>query len=138
MSFLELLLSSLLALFAALTVIAALLARRYYGRWQTRQSKAFEMGVMQVRGDTHQLLGEFAVLGDYEQIITLSTTSKQASLDLIGVRTDSIDFIEFKKKGAIIQGPERKIQRLIREKKVNYVVKDVSLPEGTTVTDRES
>lgn len=84
----------------------------------------------------YQLLGEFAVLDEYEQVITLSTTSKQASLDLIGVKADSIDFIEFKKKGAMLKGPERKIQRLVREKKVEYVIKDVDLPQGTSISDR--
>lgn len=54
---------------------------------------------------------------EYEQIVVLATTSKQASLDLIGVTSDELHFLEFKKKGSPLQTPERKIKRLIDEKK---------------------
>ena len=97
---------------------------------------AYEMGGRQVKGDMYQLLGTFAALDDYKQVIMLSTTSSQASLDLIGVTDDTIDFVEFKKKGADLKGPERKIRKLVRDKKVRYVIKDVELPEGFQVEDR--
>ncbi|MBI3859504.1 MAG: hypothetical protein HY296_04605 [Thaumarchaeota archaeon] len=137
MTELEILLGSALAVLVVLTVIGFYLASTYYRRWQARQSKAFEMGGRQVRGDMYQLLGTFAMLNDYEQIMTLSTTPRQGSLDLIGVKVDAVDFIEFKKKGGALQGPERKIQKLIEQKKVNYVIKDVDLPEGFAITDRD-
>lgn len=137
MSLLELVLAIGLALVAMVAVIEFYLVRKYYRRSQERQSKAFEMGGRQVRGDMHQLLGEFAVLNDYEQVMTLSSTSRQGSLDLLGVKADSVDFIEFKKKGAALHGPERKIKNLIDAKKVNYVIKDVELPEGFSVKDRD-
>jgi hypothetical protein len=136
MTDLDLVLGSGLAIAVVAAIVGFYLARKFYQRTQVRQSKAFEMGGRQVRGDMYQLLGEFAVLNDYEQIMTLSSTSRQGSLDLIGVKADSVDFIEFKKKGAALHGPERKIKVLIDQKKVNYVVKDVDLPDGFSMKDR--
>jgi hypothetical protein len=137
MTDLDLILGFGLAVAIVLAIVGFYLARKFYLRAQVRQSKAFEMGGRQVRGDMYQLLGEFAVLNDYEQIMTLSSTSRQGSLDLIGVKADSVDFIEFKKKGAALHGPERKIKVLIDQKKVNYVVKDVDLPDGFSMGDRK-
>jgi len=111
-------------------------AREYYGNWQTRQTGAYTMGARQVMGDMSQVLGTFAMLGDYEQVILLSTTSSQASLDLLGVGADSLDFIELKKKGAGLGSSEKKIRRLVQERKVRYVVKDVELPGSVQVTER--
>src|SRR3989442_15962134 len=76
----------------------------------------------------YQLLGTFASLEEYEQVILLSTTSKQASLDLLGVGEDELHFIEFKKRGTQLQTPESKIKRVVDESKVKYVVEDVELP----------
>src|SRR5437867_13457520 len=86
-------------------------SRTYYQNWQTRQSDAYHLGTHQVMGDMSQVLGTFAALADYEQVILLSTTSSQASLDLLGVKGDSLDFIELKKKGASLGTAERKIKR---------------------------
>src|SRR5437899_6843376 len=72
----------------------------YRQNWQTRQSDAYTMGTRKVMGDMSQVLGTFSMLGDYEQVILLSTTSSQASLDLLGVSPECLDFIELKKKGA--------------------------------------
>ena len=52
---------------------------------EQKQSKSFQMGVNTTSGDYTQILGYFALLANYDQIITLSTTSKQPSLDLIGI-----------------------------------------------------
>ncbi len=82
-----------------------------------KQTGASKIRPCQARGDLAQLLGTFQILGEYEDLILLSTTSRQASLDLIGVKPDSIDFIEFKKKGATLQSGERRIKQLIDEKK---------------------
>ena len=108
----------------------------FYERWQTRQTDAYTMGTRQVMGDMSQVLGTFAMLGDYEQVILLSTTSAQSSMDLLGVKGDSLDFIELKKKGASLGTAERKIKRLVEEGKVRYLVKDVELPDSVQVTDR--
>ena len=133
---LEVILAPLVLLLVTVSALAFYLALLYRRRWQERQTKAFEMGGRQVLGDMHQILGTFASLEEYEQVILLSTTSKQASLDLLGVKDDELDFIEFKKKGAQLQTPERKVKRLVEEKKVRYVVKDVELPQRFEVEDR--
>ena len=101
-----------------------------------RQSKAFQMGTNQTAGDYTEILGDFVLLSKYDQIITLSTTSKAPSLDLIGVNEESLDFLEIKKKGAKISPGENKIRRLIEEKKVSYKVFDVEVPKGVTVEER--
>ncbi len=111
-------------------------ALAYYANWQTRQTGAYTLGTHQVMGDMSQVLGTFSMLGEYEQIILLSTTSSQASMDLLGVKSDSLDFIELKKKGANLGKAERKIQRLVAERKVRYLIKDVELPDSVQVSDR--
>lgn len=60
----------------------------------------------------------------------------QAVVDLLAVGADSLDFIEFKKKDTGLSGTEREIKRLIEQKKVNYLVKDVELPIGVCVSER--
>src|SRR6266566_2525328 len=108
----------------------------YYSNWQTRQTGAYSLGSHKVMGDMSHVLGTFAMLGDYEQVILLSTTSTQSSMDLLGVKGDSLDFIELKKKGASLGTAERRIRRLVKEGKVRYIIKDVELPDNVQVTDR--
>jgi len=95
------------------------------------------MGVNTSSGDYSEILGDFALLSKYDQIVTLSTTSKAPSLDLIGVSEESLDFIEIKKKGASLSPSEKNIRRLVEEKKISYKVFDVELPKGTTVEERK-
>ena len=86
-------------------LVAMVLILTYYRRMVrsletklgTRQTGAYNIGAQQVKGDFAQILGTFGVLGEYEELVFLSTTTKQASLDLLGVKLDSIDFIELKK-----------------------------------------
>jgi len=82
-----------------------------------KQTKSFQAGINMTSGDYAQILGEFAVLSKYDQIITLSTTSKQPSLDLIGISEESLDFLEIKKKGGTVSKNENHIKKLIEEKK---------------------
>ena len=103
----------------------------------SKQDKAFQMGVNTSSGDYSEILGDFALLSKYDQIVTLSTTSKAPSLDLIGVSEESLDFIEIKKKGASLSPSEKNIRRLVEEKKISYKVFDVELPKGTTVEERK-
>ena len=110
----------------------------YYSNWQTRQTGAYTLGSHKVMGDMSQVLGTFAMLSDYEQVILLSTTSTQSSMDLLGVKDDTLDFIELKKKGASLGATERKIRRLVQERKVRYIIKDVELPDGVEVTNRDT
>ena len=101
-----------------------------------KQTQAYRIGVQQVVGDMSQLLGTFSVLSEYEEIILLSTTSRQGSVDVLGIKDDSLDFLEFKKEGAALTGSERKIRKLVEDGKVKYKILDVSLPEGFSVNER--
>ncbi len=102
-----------------------------------RQSQATVIGRNTALGDIHQFIGDFAILPEYDELILLSTTSRQPSLDVIGVKENRMDFIEIKKKGARISPSENKIRRIIEEKNIRYIVKDVDIPTGITVEDRE-
>ena len=109
---------------------------------ETKQKSAYQMGVNTSAGDYSEILGDFALLSKYDQIITLSTTSKAPSLDLIGVSEESLDFIEIKKKkpdGKLntLSKDEKNIRRLVEDKKVSYKVFDVELPKGITVEERK-
>lgn len=103
-----------------------------------KQTDAHQMGVNQTRGDLYQILGVFSMLADYDQLGFISTTSKQMSVDMIGIKSDRIDFIEFKKKGAELKPNENKIRKLVEAKRVHYLVKDIELPEGFKVEDRSA
>ena len=102
-----------------------------------KQSKAFQLGINQTSGDYTQILGDFAFLPKYDQIITLSTTSRQPSLDLIGINEESLDFLEIKKKGSTTSRDENHVRRLVEEKKVSYKVFDIELPDGFTLEERK-
>ena len=103
-----------------------------------KQTASYKIGVNQTAGDYSQILGEFALLSEYDSIITLSTTSKQPSLDLIGVNAESLDFIELKKKGAGSSPNEKHVQRLVDEKKVTYKIFNVDLPSNFLINGRET
>jgi len=102
-----------------------------------KQSKAYQIGANTELGNIHQILGEFKMLTEYDELITLSTTSKAPSLDMIGVKDDRIDFLEFKKKGASISVKENKLRSIVENKNVNYVVKDIDIPKTITIETRQ-
>ena len=101
-----------------------------------RQTRSFQAGINMTSGEYAQILGEFAVLSKYDHIITLSTTSKQPSLDLIGISEESLDFLEIKKKGSPVSSKENHIKKLIDEKKVYYKIFDVDLPKTFSMEER--
>ena len=101
-----------------------------------KQSLASLIGRNTALGDIHQFIGDFAILTEYDELILLSTTSRQPSLDVIGLIQDRMDFIEIKKKGARMTTSENRVRKIIEEKNVRYVVKDVELPTGAHVEDR--
>jgi len=105
---------------------------------EKKQTGAYNMGTNQTKGNFYQILGTFSILTDYDHLGFISTTSKQMPIDMIGIKNDRIDFIEFKKKGADLSTPENKIKKLVDAKQVNYLVKDVEFPEGFEVEDREN
>jgi hypothetical protein len=102
-----------------------------------RQSRAYQIGANTELGNIHEILGEFKMLTEYDELITLSTTSKAPSLDMIGIKDDRMDFLEFKKKGAVITPKEKKLRSIIENKNVNYVVKDIDIPKEITVETRK-
>jgi len=102
----------------------------------TKQTKAWQSGVNVTAGDYSQILGDFALLSKYDSIITLSTTSSQPSLDLIGINAESIDFLELKKKGAGSTKNEMHVKRLVNENKVDYKIYDVDLPDNFSINER--
>ena len=104
---------------------------------QKKQIMSFRAGISVTSGDYSQILGDFALLSKYDSIITLSTTFSQASLDLIGINSESIDFLELKKKGAGSTKNEMHVKRLVDEKKVFYKIYDVELPNNFTIKERE-
>ena len=103
---------------------------------EKKQTLSFRAGVNTTAGDYSQILGDFALLSKYDSIITLSTTSRQPSLDLIGVNEESLDFIELKKKGAGSSDNEKHIKQLVDEKKVSYKIYDVNLPSNFSIKER--
>ncbi|MDH5431649.1 MAG: hypothetical protein OEW78_07190 [Nitrosopumilus sp.] len=104
---------------------------------EQKQTKSYRAGVNVTSGDYSQILGEFALLSKYDSIITLSTTSRQPSLDLIGINDESLDFLELKKKGAGSTNSEQRVRKLIEEKKVAYKIFDVDLPNNFSVKERK-
>jgi len=102
-----------------------------------KQSRAYQLGGNSELGNIHQILGEFKMLTEYDELITLSTTSRAPSLDMIGIKDDRMDFLEFKKKGAGITTKENKLRSIIENKNVNYVVKDIDIPKPITVETRQ-
>ena len=102
-----------------------------------KQSRASLIGRNNALGDIHQFIGEFAILPEYDELILLSTTSRQPSLDVIGLKENRMNFIEIKKKGARMTSSENKVRQIIESKNVYYIVKEVEIPTGITVEDRE-
>ena len=103
---------------------------------EKKQTMSFRAGVNVTAGDYSQILGDFALLSKYDQIITLSATSRQPSLDLIGINEESLDFLELKKKGAGSTDNEKHVQQLVEEKKVSYKIFDVDLPSNFSIKER--
>lgn len=103
---------------------------------EMKQTRAWQSGVNVTSGEYSQILGDFALLSKYDSIITLSTTSMQPSLDLIGINEESLDFIELKKKGAGSSDGEKHVRRLVEEKNVSYKIFDVDLPSNFSIKER--
>lgn len=106
-------------------------------RLDQKQTKAYNIGQSGIRGELNQILGAFAILNEYKQLASISSVSKQFSIDLLGIKEDSIDFIEVKSLGTKLSSSEKNVQRLIEEKKVNYRIIEGNLPKSFEVKDRE-
>lgn len=135
------LLSVIIAIMTGLVLVIIYLHRKNQlkdNALSMKQTSAHQMGVNQTKGDLYQILGTFSILADYDQLGFISTVSKQMSVDMIGIKNDGIDFIEFKKKGAELKPNENKVRKLVEAKQVHYQVKDIELPEGLRVEDGET
>lgn len=130
----------LISLIVALlvTIFASAYAQKERRLRLKKATDAFRLGASQKVGDFSQILGTFSVLTEYDEIMLLSSTSAQSSLDLIGIRGNQLDFMEFKKEGAALSKGQRHLKNLVDngELRVAYRVLDVKLPEGSEVSTR--
>ena len=100
------------------------------------QTKTIALGRNTVRGELNEILGTFKLLNDYEQL-AIVTGATSPSLDLLGVKDDSLDFIEIKSLGTSLTKSEKTIRNLIQEHKVRYVVLEGNLPKSFEITERK-
>ena len=89
-----------------------------------------------------EILGRFGLMPEYKSLAIIGSSSENFSLDMLGVKDDSVDYIEFKQKrhgkqkGRLTDG-ENHVKDLIDAKKVKYIIKDVVWPEEFEIKDRE-
>ena len=101
------------------------------------QTRTKTLGRSEVRGELNELLGTFKLLNEYDQLAIISSVSKQASLDLLGIKNDTVDFIEIKSLKTGLSKPEKNVKKLIDEGKVRYVVIEGNLPKYFETKERE-
>lgn len=99
--------------------------------------KSKQLGENVMKGEFVQILGTFSLLTEYEHLSLITSVSKQASFDLIGLKEDSLDFIEIKSPGARLSGKEGRVKKLIEENKVGYRIIELSIPKGFVINERE-
>jgi len=104
---------------------------------EKKQTQAFQGGTNFNKGQLNELLASFALLNEYQQLAVLSSVSKQFSLDLLGIKDDSVDFIEVKTKGAPLSKSQNNVKKLIDDKKVQYIIIDSELPKGYKMNERK-
>ena len=100
------------------------------------QKKTMMLGRNTVRGELNEILGTFKLLNEYDQL-ALVTGATSPSLDLIGIKEDSLDLIEIKSLKTPLSKPERNVRDLINSGKVRYVVMEGNLPKFFDITERE-
>ena len=100
------------------------------------QTKTIALGKNTVRGELNEILGTFKLLNEYDQLM-LVTGATSPSLDLVGIKEDSLDFIEIKSLKTSLTKSERKVRDLIEAQKVRYVIMDGNLPKSSEITERE-
>ena len=94
------------------------------------------LGESVVKGELTQVIGTFGIVAQYDHFSLITSVSKQASFDGIGVKDDSLDFIEFKSPGARLSGKEGLVKKLISNGKVGYRIIDVEI-DIANLLDRE-
>jgi len=105
---------------------------------EQRGKESRRLGINVTKGEINEILGTFSLLNEYDDVMLLSTTAGNASLDLIGINQDSLDFIEIKTKGAPLTKGEKKVRKLVEEKRVKYRVVDAELPVDFKIEDRKT
>ena len=105
-----------------------------------KQTHAYQVGMNQASGDLSQVIGTFSVLTEYDEVLLLSSTSTQSSLDLLGIKGEELDFVEFKKDGAPLSKGQRRLRDLIESghARINYRILNVMLPDGASIKNREN
>jgi len=103
--------------------------KRVQQRLDQRQTNAYNAGISRIRGEITQILAGFSILNEYNQIGIIGSISKNVSLDLLGIKDDSVDFIEVKSQGSGLSRPERKVKELIDNGKVRYRIIDGDFPD---------
>jgi predicted Holliday junction resolvase-like endonuclease len=100
------------------------------------QTKTTALGRNTVRGELNEILGSFKLLNEYDQLAFVNGATSP-SLDLLGVKEDRVDFIEIKSLGTGLTKSEKKVKKLIDDKKVKYVVFEGNLPKYFEINERE-
>ena len=100
------------------------------------QTKTIALGRNTVRGELNEILGTFKLLNEYDQL-AIVTGATSPSLDLIGIKGDSLDFIEIKSLGTSLTPSEKNVRNLIQEHKVRYVILEGNLPKFFEITERK-
>ena len=100
------------------------------------QTKTLNLGRNTVRGELNEILGTFKLLNEYEQLMFVTSVTS-ASLDLIGIKNDSLDFIEIKSLKTPLSKSERTVRDLINAGKIRYVIFEGNLPKSFEITERK-
>lgn len=101
------------------------------------QTKTIALGRNTVRGELNEILGTFKLLNEYDQLAFV-TGATSPSLDLIGIKEDSLDFIEIKSLHTKLTSKTQKhVRDLVNEKKVRYRIMEGNLPKSFEITERK-
>ena len=103
------------------------------------QSRSKNLGRGEIRGELNQILGSYSLLNQYDNIAFLTSVSKQFPLDLIGLKEDSIDFIEIKSlKTPLTSEKSKLVKQLVEEKNVRYKIMEGNLPKNFKIEERDN
>ena len=86
----------------------------------TSNKKSLALGQNIIKGEIVQILASFSILTEYDNVALVSSVSRHASFDMIGVNNDRIDFIEVKAGNTPLTHNESNIKELIESGKVHY------------------
>jgi len=100
-----------------LTIFLLILLRRHNTEIQELLSKhkvdnslSRMLGVNTVRGELNEILGTLKLLTEYDQLAFV-TGATSPSLDLIGIKEDSLDFIEIKSLDTKLKSKPQKLSK---------------------------